>query len=109
MTTTPNGRELPEARLDIDLILHAPARLRLVTYLYIVDRADYVFLKNQTGLSWGNLSTHLNKLEEARYVTLEKGFKGKKPQTMIRLTAEGRRAFREYKRSMQQVLDDLPD
>ena len=95
--------------LDIDPIVHAPARLSVLTYLYVVDGSDFVFLKNMTGLTWGNLSTHLSKLEEAGYVTIEKRFKGKKPHTMIRLTGEGRAAFREYKRSIQGVLDYLPD
>jgi DNA-binding MarR family transcriptional regulator len=62
-----------------------------------------------TGLTWGNLSTHLAKLEEAGYIVNEKEFKGKKPHSTIRLTAQGRLAFKEYKKSMQQVLDDLPD
>jgi DNA-binding MarR family transcriptional regulator len=95
--------------IDIDQLIHAPARLMVLSHLYVVERADYVFLKQQTGLSWGNLSTHMSKLEEAGYVELEKGYRGKKPHTMIRLTAAGRRAFKAYKRSMQQVLDDLPD
>ncbi|MGD8967624.1 MAG: transcriptional regulator [Anaerolineae bacterium] len=94
---------------DIDQIIHAPARLMVLTYLYVVESVDYVFLKNVTGLTWGNLATHLSKLEEAGYVAIEKGFQGKKPHTMIHLTDEGRAAFRAYKQSMQQVLDDLPD
>ena len=73
----------------------------------MVESADYVFLKNQTGMSWGNLATHINKLEEAGYVTVVKGYKGRKPHTMIHLTDHGRTAFRDYKRSMQLVLDDL--
>ncbi len=92
-----------------DQVIHAPARLTVLTYLYVVESADFVFLKNMTGLTWGNLSTHLSRLEEAGYVTIEKEFKGKKPHTMVRLTGKGRAAFREYKRTMQQVLDDLPD
>ena len=93
----------------IDQVIHAPARLMVLTYLYVVESADFIFLKQMTGMTWGNLSTHLTKLEEAGYVTIEKGFKGKKPHTMVRLTKQGRDAFRDYKRSMQQVLDDLPD
>ena len=95
--------------VDIDRVIHAPARLMVLTYLYVVESADFIFLMRLTGLTWGNLSTHLRKLEEAGYVAIEKEFRGKKPHTMIRLTHEGRGAFREYKRSMQQVLDDLPD
>jgi DNA-binding MarR family transcriptional regulator len=94
---------------DIDKVIHASARLMVLTYLYVVESADYVFLLRLTGLTWGNLSTHLAKLEEAGYVTIDKGFKGKKPHTTVSLTKEGRAAFREYKRSMQQVLDDLPE
>lgn len=94
---------------NIDQVIHAPARLMVLTYLYVVESADYVFLMRLTGLTWGNLSTHLTKLEEAGYVTINKEFKGKKPHTTISLTKQGRAAFREYKQSLQQVLDDLPD
>ena len=94
---------------DLDRIIHAPARLMVLTYLYVVESADYLFLMRLTGLTWGNLSSHLSKLEEAGYVEIVKEFRGKKPHTMIRLTEQGRAAFREYKHSMQQVLDDLPD
>jgi len=94
---------------DIDQVIHAPARLMVLTYLYVVESVDFVFLKNMTGLTWGNLSTHLTKLEEAGYVAINKDFKGKKPHTTISLTKQGRTAFREYKKSLQQVLDDLPD
>ena len=94
---------------DIDQVIHASARLMVLTYLYVVESVDFVFLKNMTGLTWGNLSTHLTRLEEAGYVAINKEFKGKKPHTTIKLTKQGRSAFREYKKSLQQVLDDLPD
>ena len=81
----------------------------VLTYLYVVESVDYVFLMRLTGLTWGNLATHLTKLEEAGYIALNKSFKGKKPHTTISLTDQGRTAFRAYKNSMQQVLDDLPD
>lgn len=94
---------------DINQIIHAPARLMVLTYLYVVESADYVYLLRLTGLTWGNLATHLSKLEEAGYIDILKEFIGKKPHTTIKLTQNGRAAFREYKKSMQQVLDDLPD
>ena len=94
---------------DINQVIHAPARLMVLAYLYVVESADYVFLMRLTGLTWGNLSTHLTKLEEAGYVAIRKEFRGKKPHTTISLTKQGRTAFREYKKSLQQVLDDLPD
>jgi DNA-binding MarR family transcriptional regulator len=94
---------------DINQIIHAPARLRILMMLYVVESLDYVFLKNQTGLSWGNLATHLGKLEEAGYVTVIKGYQGKKPQSQIELTSSGRDAFRNYKNTLKQILDDLPE
>ena len=75
---TPTSQPLGE----IDLIIHAPARLNIIMILYVVDSLDYTFLKNQTGLSWGNLATHLGKLEEAGYIEIEKGYQGKKPHIL---------------------------
>jgi DNA-binding transcriptional ArsR family regulator len=108
MDTPRNDPEL-HPLADIDKVIHASARLMVLAYLYVVESADYVFLTRLTGLTWGNLSTHLTKLEEAGYITIDKEFKGKKPHTTIRLTKQGRSAFKDYKKSMQKVLDDLPD
>ena len=94
---------------EIDQVIHATARLMVLTYLYVVESADYVFLMRLTGLTWGNLSTHLTRLEEAGYITISKAFKGRKPHTTISLTQQGRTAFKMYKKSLKQVLDDLPD
>lgn len=94
---------------DINLVIHSPARLIILSYLYVIESADMVFLLRQTGLTWGNLSTHLSKLEEAGYIQIDKSFKGKKPHTQVSLTSDGRLAFREYKKSMQQALASLPD
>jgi DNA-binding MarR family transcriptional regulator len=93
----------------LDPLIHAPARLMVLTYLYVVEAIDFVYLKRVTELSWGNLSRHLSKLEEAGYVEIEKTFQDKKPHTMIRLTDQGRAAFRAYKDDLQQVLGNLPD
>jgi len=108
MSASQPGPEL-HPLADIDQVIHASARLMVLTYLYVVESADYVFLTRMTGLTWGNLSTHITRLEEAGYIEMIKEFKGKKPHTQIRLTEQGRAALREYKKSMQQVLDDLPD
>lgn len=94
---------------NIDRIIHAPARLMVMTYLYVVESADFIFLLQLTGLTWGNLSSHLGKLEDEGYVEIEKTFVKKKSHTMIKLTAKGRSAFKEYKRGLQQVLEELPD
>ena len=95
--------------MALDQVIHAPARLNILAILYVVTSLDYVFLKNQTGLTWGSRATDLKKLEGAGYVNVEKGYQGKKPQSIIKLTSNGRSAFQEYKKSLQQVLDDLPD
>jgi DNA-binding MarR family transcriptional regulator len=98
----------PDQRTDqwIDTLIHAPARLQIIMQLFVIDAADATFLLNRTGLTWGNLSTHISKLEEARYVAVEKTFKGKKPLTMIRLTEKGRTAFQAYRSKMQEVLSN---
>ena len=103
------GGEAVRPIADIDRLIHEPARLMILALLYVVESADFVFLMHQTGLTWGNLSSHMSKLEEAGYIEIEKEFVGKKPRTMLRLTDEGRVAFQEYRQSMKQVLDHLPD
>lgn len=107
------NREAAEQELHslagIDRTVHAPARLMVMTYLYVVESAEFISLMRLTGLIWGNLSTHLGKLEQAGYLEIRKEFRGKKPHTVIKLTADGRHAFRSYKREMQEVLSDLPD
>ena len=93
----------------IDPVIHAPARLKLMTQLYVVEAADATFLVNETGLTWGNLATHLRRLEEHSYVTIDKEFRGRKPCTIVSLTPRGRAAFRKYRASIQAELGNLPD
>ena len=95
--------------VEIDRVIHEPARLAIMALLYVVESADFTFLMNQTSLSWGNLSTHMSKLEEAGYIEVEKSFKGRRPNTSLRLTQAGREAFQVYRQNMKQMLDDLPD
>ncbi len=94
---------------DIDKLIHEPARLMLMANLYVVESADFTFLMNQTGLTWGNISSHVTKLETAGYLTVEKTFVGKRPYTMLHLTEDGRSAFQTYRQQMSQLLDDIPD
>jgi DNA-binding MarR family transcriptional regulator len=94
---------------QIDPLIHAPARLKLMTQLYVVEAADATFLVNETGLTWGNLATHLRKLEEHNYVTIDKEFRDRKPRTVISLTPHGRAAFRQYRAVIQEALAALPD
>jgi len=93
---------------ELDRVVHEPARLAVMALLYVIDSADFTFLMNQTGLTWGNLSAHMSKLEEAGYIEVEKSFKGRRPNTSLRLSTRGRTAFREYVRKMKQVFKDLP-
>ena len=109
MATTEMDDEGLQPIADFDRLIHEPARLMIMAHLYVVESADFLFLMRQTRLTWGNLSSHLSKLEDAGYIDVEKEFVGKKPHTMLCLTKEGRAAFRDYRQSMQQVFDDLPD
>ncbi len=91
-------------RLGFDRLIHEPARLVLMTHLYVVDEADFVYLARQTGLTAGNISSHMNSLENAGYVTLDKGFVGKRPRTVYSLTPGGRTAFEEYRQKVGDLL-----
>ena len=92
----------------IDKIIHEPARFKLMAHLYVVESADFLFLMRQTDLSFGNLSSHMTKLEKTGYVKIKKKFIGKKPHTMIELTKKGRIAFDKYRKDMKKALDDIP-
>ena len=93
----------------IDRMVHEPARLLILANLYVVESADFIFLMHLTGLTRGNLSSHLSKLESAGYVEIEKEFVDKIPRTLLRLTRPGRDAFRAYRSDMKQMLDDWPE
>ncbi|MBU0497998.1 MAG: transcriptional regulator [Candidatus Thermoplasmatota archaeon] len=80
-----------------------------MTRLYVVESADFLFMMRQTGLTFGNLSAHMSKLENAGYIEIIKEFIGKKPHTMLKLTEQGRQAFEEYRKKMKQFFDDMPE
>lgn len=88
---------------SLDRVIHEPARLMIMTILFAVGEADFVFLQRECGLTQGNLSSHLAKLDEADYLTLTKTFKGKYPLTICRLTRKGREAFEVYSVKMRFV------
>ena len=88
----------------IDRIIHEPARLMIVTLLNAVEEADFQYLHQATGLTKGNLSVHLSKLEEAGYVTIQKTFRGKYPLTICQLTAKGRQVLADYRKLIRGVL-----
>lgn len=89
---------------DIDRVIHEPARLLIVALLNGVKEADFLWLLHESGLTKGNLSSHLAKLEEAGYVEVEKTFRGKIPLTLLRLTRAGRAAFGTYRKAMGGLL-----
>ena len=97
----------PHARASISLIdrlIHEPSRLAIMAHLYVVDTADFIFLMKQTGMTWGNLSVHISKLETAGYLAVKKEFLGKKPHTLVNITERGKAAFEAYRKEMENVL-----
>jgi DNA-binding MarR family transcriptional regulator len=81
----------------------------IMANLYVVQSADFLFLQNQTGMTPGNLSAHLSKLEDAGYVEVTKEFIERKPHTALALTKKGRTAFKEYRRKVKQFVEKLPE
>jgi DNA-binding transcriptional ArsR family regulator len=102
---TPNLQGLA----TLDRIIHEPARLMIMTVLYATTEADFLYLQRECGLTQGNLSSHLAKLEDVGYVLIEKTFKGKYPLTICSLTRKGRDAFDEYVRKMRVVSGSTPN
>lgn len=88
----------------LDPLIHAPARLAILTRLYVVAHADATWLLAETGLTWGNLSSHMTKLEQVGYVEVTKEFVDNKPKTMLRLTNDGREAFESYRQAIRNML-----
>ena len=83
---------------DFNRLIHEPSRLAIMAVLYAVQTADFKYLLNATGLTKGNLSAHLRKLEQGEYLTITKGFKGNYPHTTCALTKQGRKAFEAYRK-----------
>ncbi len=92
-----------EQLANLDRTIHEPTRLAILTALAACDAADFLFLQRITGMTKGNLSSHLSKLEEAGMVEIEKSFVDKKPHTLVRLTRPGRGAVDGYWREMEGV------
>ncbi len=93
---------------ELDRLIHEPSRLRLVTLLFVVDESDFVFLSAQTGMTAGNISSHMSKLESAGYVDVDKQFIDRKPRTVYRLTDAGREAVKTYREAMMSMIG-VPD
>lgn len=94
---------------EFDRVIHEPARLLILTYLSLVDSADFVFLTRETQLTRGNLSSHLRTLESADYITVEKEFVDRKPRTLLNITKEGRETLSKYRKNMGQIISNIPE
>ncbi len=94
---------------DVDRLVHEPARLLILSQLYVIKACDFLFMQKQTGLTKGNLSSHLTKLEDAGYVEIIKEFAGKRPRTLLRLTPSGRQAFSNHVASLREWMANVPN
>lgn len=88
---------------SVDRLIHEPARYNIMALLYVIEKADFLFIQNQTEMTSGNLSTHLRKLEGGGYVEIDKKFVGRKPRTFVRLSRKGRKCFEDYRKQMKRV------
>jgi DNA-binding MarR family transcriptional regulator len=100
-------KEERRSLIDVDKLIHEPSRLMILTILNVVDKADFVYLQRETGLTRGNLSVHLTKLNEAGYIDIQKTFNGKIPQTMCMITENGKAAFVKYTEYLKKVVKKI--
>jgi DNA-binding MarR family transcriptional regulator len=91
---------------EVDRLIHEPARLMIVMILYSVKEADFLYLLRETGLTKGNLSAHLAKLEEAGYIHIEKTYRIKIPLTLCSLTEPGRKAYVIYRDQLKRLIEN---
>lgn len=90
---------------ELDPLLHSQLRLAVMSILMNVEEANFVYLKKKTDATAGNLSVQLDKLSSAGYISMEKGFVGKKTRTVCRVTEQGRKAFEEYVEVLKEYLN----
>lgn len=107
MSKNESGKERLQSVIEIDRVVHEPARLLILSHLLVVESADFLFLMNQTQLTRGNLSSHLSKLEAAGYVEIKKEFVQKIPRTLLTITKKGRAALKQYQQNMKQILENI--
>ena len=81
---------------ELDPLLHSQLRLAVISLLVSLEEADFVYLREKAASTAGNLSVQLEKLSEAGYIEIEKGYSGKRPRTTCRITEAGRKAFEDY-------------
>jgi DNA-binding transcriptional ArsR family regulator len=101
------GSEGLNALGTVDKLVHEPSRLMILGILSMVEEADFLFLLNQTGMTKGNLSTHLRKLENAGYIAIHKEFISRMPHTVLKITKSGTAALAAYRATMAEVIGSL--
>ena len=90
--------------VEIDRLIHEPGRLIIMATLYVVDEADFVYLAQRTGLTAGNMNSHMARLVENDYVAVKKTFAANRPRTVYSLTIEGRVAIEQYRQQVGNLL-----
>jgi DNA-binding MarR family transcriptional regulator len=99
----------PRSLAGVNRLIHEPSRSIILAILMAVESADFLYLQRETGLTKGNLSVHLSKLEEAGYVNIEKTYRGKIPLTLCRITGAGRNAFDAYRKQLKQFVENTKE
>ncbi len=98
------GQPIPSL-VNVDRLIHEPSRSVILAVLSVVKSADFLYLQRETGLTKGNLTIHLSKLEAAGYIKIEKTYKGKLPLTLCSLTEHGRQAFEDYRAQLSRFVE----
>ena len=103
-----NEKQESQLNLEVEInrLVHEPVRLKILAYLSLVESADFVFLVSRLGLTMGNLSAHISKLEEAGYIKVKKQFKENRPNTMVSMTEKGSLAYENYREEILKLLRD---
>jgi len=100
-------KPLAKQAVELDRMIHEPARLAVMALLYKSEEADFLFLLRESGLTKGNLQSHLARLEDGGYIAVEKSFVGKIPHTVCRMTPSGRKAFKNYRKELKKIAGQL--
>lgn len=94
---------------NVDRLIHEPSRSAILAVLSAVQSADFLYLLQETGLTKGNLTVHLSKLEAAGYINIEKTYRGKLPLTLCSITEQGRQAFENYRDQLKHFLNEVDE
>ena len=98
-------KETTRSLVGVDRLIHEPSRSVILAVLSAVHSADFLYLLRETGLTKGNLTVHLSKLEAAGYIKIEKTYRGKLPLTLCSLTEDGKLAFENYRKQLKHFLE----